>query len=734
MRGSMDKPIVGVSVEMVAAGEQKGATARTDGEGRATIPNLKAGVSYRARVVVDNQTIASESFTMPAQGGVRLLLSAGGARSDQSPAALTAEPADDEEGADMAEGDGGAEGAASEGTAAGAEGDGSIPPMMRDPRRISGQARPESKDPGGRLTVRTVQGKFRSSEAGLTSDVPKGVPVHLVGYQADGKVTLETGHVGEDGRVVFDNLSRGSTAYYVLAQFPRAAGVDRLASQPVRMLPEVGLRMMLAGLARDAATAGADDLPRLDQPAAQPPAGNVLVRLNVSPDKRAQIDAAREFELVDAASGKVVSRAAVRPFRPSPDDVTAQVLPVTGTEMKLSAGEVGVGVYRPSFNQGVPGVGVELRTADAPEVIAKASTDARGFHVFRGLKLDPKRSYVVVATVHGKQAKSSPFSLEAGKSTGFAFAVDWAEGELEGTFSAVPGGPHRVYYARLKLAERAYLTVPFQLTDKFGAALNILIYPDVLFGFHGGGLVEDDKLWFQLRLLFQNPGQTPYLPPGGQIAVPLPRGFVGASLPEEGKSSMKIVPDQGLAWKGALPPGMSDVVVDFAVPIEGGRAQIDWDLPNGVARGQLMVSDLPGMVLAGIPADVRPRSTTLEDGRSYKVLDNIQIEPGKRLSFSLRNLPQAPPWNSRMRWVAGIAVLGLFGWALVSTLNRRRARIASTGQRELAQRRGQLLDELVRLEGNQRKGRVSEEEYRDKRGRLMRELEAIFSALGEGSK
>jgi hypothetical protein len=147
-----------------------------------------------------------------------------------------------------------------------------------------------------------------------------------------------------------------------------------------------------------------------------------------------------------------------------------------------------------------------------------------------------------------------------------------------------------------------------------------------------------------------------------------------------------------------------------------------------------MLSDLPGMQLTGIPAGIHPNLRKLQDGRTFRVLDNIQIEPGKRLSFGLKNLPQPSSWSIRLRWLAGITVLALFGWVLVSTIGRRRLHVPAQANHLLALRRGQLLDELVRLETRQRKGKVPEEEYRERRGRLMRELEQIFSELGEGRK
>jgi len=75
----------------------------------------------------------------------------------------------------------------------GAGGD-DLPPMMKNPRQISGQARPEQGDPPRQLTVRLVQGPMRRREdiGDIVSDFPADAIVHLVGVDRKAAVTIQS--------------------------------------------------------------------------------------------------------------------------------------------------------------------------------------------------------------------------------------------------------------------------------------------------------------------------------------------------------------------------------------------------------------------------------------------------------------------------------------------------------------------------------------------------------------
>jgi hypothetical protein len=95
VREAMANIIPNQTVTLTANG--KALTGRTNDAGRAEFPNLPAGADIRAETTVDGEKIVSDSFTLPASGGVRVALISGvaraAARRAQEEAAERAAPA-----------------------------------------------------------------------------------------------------------------------------------------------------------------------------------------------------------------------------------------------------------------------------------------------------------------------------------------------------------------------------------------------------------------------------------------------------------------------------------------------------------------------------------------------------------------------------------------------------------------------------------------------------------------
>jgi hypothetical protein len=73
VRGSFDNNVPGQDVTVaVAAGKSE--TVRTGPDGRAQFAHLPVGTSVRAAATVDGEVLRSDSFEMPVESGVRLLL------------------------------------------------------------------------------------------------------------------------------------------------------------------------------------------------------------------------------------------------------------------------------------------------------------------------------------------------------------------------------------------------------------------------------------------------------------------------------------------------------------------------------------------------------------------------------------------------------------------------------------------------------------------------------------
>jgi hypothetical protein len=144
--GSPSSPVSNTEVTLSVNGAAQ--VARTDGAGRAFFKNLPAGAQLQAKVLdEDKKEITSDPFTL-GDSGVRLM--------------LTTRPWNPGGGMGM----GGEAGA------------------MPEPRQMSGEPRPEDKDPPGTLTVRLTYNDFKDAP-------PVDVPVALVGYKADDSVTYQ---------------------------------------------------------------------------------------------------------------------------------------------------------------------------------------------------------------------------------------------------------------------------------------------------------------------------------------------------------------------------------------------------------------------------------------------------------------------------------------------------------------------------------------------------------------
>ncbi|HVZ73008.1 MAG TPA: hypothetical protein VHJ20_11580 [Polyangia bacterium] len=180
-----------------AGGDARKRTATTDAGGRALIEGLAAGDEFHAEVKVDGELLKTDTFTIPAEGGVRTMLIAG----------LGDAPAGDDSGGEAA---GGAD-AFALGSA-------------------TGSSHPDPTLPKGTLVVQLVD------EGGRP--VPNH-PITLGSVDQTNKVTVHHATTGADGTARFADLATGRTAGY-------AAVVDfhgqHIGTDPFAMPEDTGAR------------------------------------------------------------------------------------------------------------------------------------------------------------------------------------------------------------------------------------------------------------------------------------------------------------------------------------------------------------------------------------------------------------------------------------------------------------------------------------------------------------
>ncbi|HUS63650.1 MAG TPA: hypothetical protein VMZ28_03865 [Kofleriaceae bacterium] len=609
-----------------------------------------------------------------------------------------------------------------------------LPPMLKNPRMVSGFPRPEQGDPVGQLTVRAVQGGFRRTEFGDTAgDVPDA-PIHLVSIDRKGVVSVKTATLDKGGRVTFSGLATdGSISYWVLAVFARDGGVeDRVMSRasegrtlvlgPAQILPGVGQRMMLAGAARGSTEEPIDDLLETDGIAAVP-AGQAWIDLDGATDEITQV------ELLEVGNARALAKA-----RPTP--ITRYLEPRgrmddPKPDAALADGTVEVRVAR--RGAGVANIPIELiRQADkegAEPVTTQGVTDATGTARFAGQP--PGVKVAMQATIHGRELVSPPFDVPAKGGVRATVEVDWLETDaLRATFEGVAPGKDKVYVARAVAKKRVHLSQPFQLTAQRGAAATMLVLDGIAMSFHGGGEVEDERLGLQIQFTIYNPSVVPYDPGPEGLRIPLPRGASGTGVDPEIASRVHVT-DDALVWKGAIAPGQKDFIGGFSLPIEDGVVHYDVLLPNGTIGSQLLFEDLPG-VRYDVPAGVKREEEVAQDGRRLVKLGNIRRRDGESLTFRIVGLPQHAAWTTWARRGVSVVVLLLVGWFIVALVLRLRG--GRTRVEELEAQREELLQALVQLEADHERKKIGDALYQKKRTQLAQDLEAIYAEQrGEGA-
>jgi hypothetical protein len=210
-RKTLQNPAAGLEVVAItknAGGDARKRTAKTDDGGRVLFEGLAVGDEFHAEVKVDGELVKTDTFPIPAQGGVRTMLIAG----------LGDAPAGGEEAA-AAPAPAGAESAFALGSA-------------------TGSAKPEASLPKGVLEVKVFDEGGRA--------VP-GHPLTLGAVDQTNKVTTRSATTDGQGVARFEALPMGKTTGY-------AAVTDwhgmHIGTEPFAMPEDSGARAEIHALAR----------------------------------------------------------------------------------------------------------------------------------------------------------------------------------------------------------------------------------------------------------------------------------------------------------------------------------------------------------------------------------------------------------------------------------------------------------------------------------------------------
>lgn len=670
--GDPQKNVIGTDVTLVVNGATR--QARTGNDGRAVFKDLPPGAQIQAKVLdEDKKEISSETFPLPAQGGVKVM--------------LTTLPMSGGGGAPMMGGGGGGQ--------------------MPNPREMSGEPRPEQSDPPGTLTARVTFDDFGDKAP------PANQPVVLVGYKADDRVDMQIANTDAQGRATFKGLDRsGATSYFAMTLLERNGKLERLTSIPAVLDSRSGVRVILSGEKRDSTNPPVDDLTRFEKQEGAPAAGKVRIVLEGGVDGTALV------KLVELAPGGHREFGSARPSvgAADPSEVDGEATFTAKADVPPNTVVVMVQGGINQTMQPIAGVAVNVAPTAA---FAQEQGQIDGTTNDKGtttITVDPaaKGPFVASFTINGKTLHSKPFEVTA---TGGVLEVEahWSgEGKPQVEFDVTPR-LGQVFVAETSMHGVVYRSVPFQPLPDKGTRATLFIYPRVLFTFSLTSRVDDEYLAVNGRFEVSNNAWAPYAPKGGDgLIIPLPKGFVGGLVAEKDQGDVAIVPGEGFRIVRPLAPGQRAFHGAFSLPVNDGEVTWKLDLPLGSFNSGMEILQPPGM-LVQTPPGVNGQTMTVPQG-TYFVLPNISILPKQSMVMKLTGLPQQPGWKVSLRTVSAILVILVVIGGIVFALMRPKG----GSDDERAARRQKLLDELVELE---RTGKNAK-----RREQIMAELETLWDA------
>lgn len=352
----------------------------------------------------------------------------------------------------------------------------------------------------------------------------------------------------------------------------------------------------------------------------------------------------------------------------------------------LPVGSVSIRVIRGDMSNPVVKQMVEMRAGDK---VSTASTDDQGRAQFDGIA--PGTPVTFSTTVDGEKLDSQPFNVQPQGGVRMLLVATDASG-AKGAPSA-PAAP----------AVAGPVTI--------GGESRIIVEP-------GDGTVS---VYYILDIV--NGSSSP-VNPEKPFVFTMPADAVGTTV-IQGSSPLASNKGTQVTVAGPFPPGTTAIQVAAEFPVGSGTVQLAQAFPAPMAQ-LVVIAKKSGDLKLASPQFTRSEESVIE-GTAVVLGIGGEVPAGQTFAITMSGLPHhsSAPRNIALVLVALIVVLGV--WSASSSGSTDRA-----GERQrLIARREKLLQELVRLEQDHRRGKVDEARYAAKREELLRTLEHVYGALDE---
>ncbi len=328
--------------------------------------------------------------------------------------------------------------------------------------------------------------------------------------------------------------------------------------------------------------------------------------------------------------------------------------------------------------QAIEGLVVELGhlSAGTEKIVElKGKTDVAGEAKFEGLDHKPGSGYAAKILSKGAQFASQPFKLEENVGTRVVIAVR----EVSTDTSA------------LSFAEGSHLLVE----------------------------VTDDSLQVIEVLRINNAGRGAFDAGPEGLHLPMPRDAL--HLQSADGNTAVTVSGKDLVYRGVLPPGDTQLRVNYVIAYHGATAEIVQPTPIPFSRIAVVTQKLEGLSITG--HELRGEDRDMQ-GRKLTVYFGGSSDRGGELRLQLSGLPHSDPTP---RWISAIVSL-----LIVLVFGVYAAGGGGAARIRLERERQSIFDELVQIDAKLASSAEADRaSVEQERATLVTRLAEVYRGLDE---
>ena len=352
---------------------------------------------------------------------------------------------------------------------------------------------------------------------------------------------------------------------------------------------------------------------------------------------------------------------------------------------QMTPGTVTVRLIRGDLSNNITGQPVELHVGDKVQTV---KTDDQGRAEFTGLA--PGSTATAVAVVDGERLESQAFPIQA--QGGIRLMLVATDKEKE----------------RQKAEEAKLPPITGQVV--IGGDSRIVMEPGE----------ETISVFYILEIM--NTARAPVNPPT-PFLFDVPKASVSTTI-LQGSSPLATSTGNHIRVGGPFPSGKTTVQIALDLPLTDGTVNFTQAFPANLESFAVIAKKSGDMKLSS-PQIAQQQDTAVE-GTPVIIGAGGTLPAGQPFSLSVTGLPHHSSTPRRVALTLAVVVALAGIWA--ATL-RQDPNSWANERKRLVARREKLFQDLVRLEHDQRRGRIDGRRFTARREELLASLEQVYGAL-----